>query len=189
MKTVEAKELRNKEKLCEVSNNMPGWYKWWASKKSLELLLNSKYIKNKYLENILPSLTVKKFDGIEYYYIYVGVAIKESIRSRLDWHVNQHHTKSSVESGFLSTFRQSISSLTAHNQFDEITTNKVIDTFIIEYEPIDLPIKSKEAKEKIERIENTEIMNHVLPINIKDNKNLIVKDFLVELKKVRKESK
>ena len=189
MKKVIAKNLRNKDQLFEIPKDMPGWYRWWAPTASVEVLLNSSYIEENYFDTIFPYLTTQIFDGMEYYYIYVGVAIRESIRDRLDWHVNQHHTLTSVKSGFLSTFRQSISSLVARNQFDEEATNKMIDTFVIEYEPIDLSIKSEEAKEMIEQIETTEMAQHTLPINIKDNKNTIVKDFLVELKKVRKESK
>lgn len=41
MKKVLASDLRNKENLKKIPNNMPGYYKWWAPKKSLELLLNS----------------------------------------------------------------------------------------------------------------------------------------------------
>lgn len=189
MKKVLARDLRSKENLRKISSNMPGYYKWWASKESLALLLNSKYLKDKYLKTLLPHLTTSTYKGKKYYYIYVGIAVKESIQSRLDWHVNQHHTKSSVESGFLSTFRQSISSLVAFNQFDESATNEFIDTLLIEYYPINLPIKSNEAKEKIEKLEKTEISNHVLPINIKDNKNTIIKGFLKELKVIRKSSK
>lgn len=189
MKKVLASDLRSKENLGKISNDMPGWYKWWAPKESLTLLLNSKYLKVKYLKTLLPHLTTSIYKGKKYYYIYVGIAVKESIQSRLDWHVNQHHTKSSVESGFLSTFRQSISSLMAGDQFDENTTNKLINTLLIEYYPIDLPIKSLEAKETIELLEKTELLNHVLPINIKDNKNIIVKEFLKELKEIRKDSK
>lgn len=189
MKKVLARDLRSKENLRKISNDMPGYYKWWAPKESLALLLNSKYLKDKYLKTLLPHLTTSTYKGKKYYYIYVGIAAKESIQSRLNWHVNQHHTKSSVESGFLSTFRQSISSLVAFNQFDEIVTNEFIDTLLIEYYPINLPIKSNEAKEKIEKLEKTEISNHILPINIKDNKDAMVKDFLKELKVIRKSSK
>ena len=37
------------------------------------------------------------------YCIYVGIAVKEDVRSRLDWHVNQINTPYAVKSGFLST--------------------------------------------------------------------------------------
>lgn len=185
----EAKKLREKKYLNEIPKDMPGWYKWWATKEALKMLLDSPYIQNKYFKNLLPHLTTKKINGKNYYYIYVGVAIKESIRDRLNWHVNQHHSKSSVESGFLSTLRQTISSLVAGNQYDEVTTNQLIDKLVIEYYPVNLPIKSKDAKEKIESIEKQEITNNVLPLNLKDNKNNIVKSYLKELSKVRKSSK
>lgn len=186
---IEAKQLRSAEYLHTIPNNMPGWYKWWASEQSLKLLLNSPYISKKYYSDLLSHLTFKNINGINYYYIYVGVAIKESIRDRLNWHVNQHHTKSSVESGFLSTLRQTISSLVAGNQYDEESTNKLIDTLIIEYYPINMAIKSIKAKEKIERIEKEELANNTLPLNLRDNKNNIVKSYLKELSHIRKQSK
>lgn len=186
---IEAKQLRNTETLHKIPNNMPGWYKWWASEDTLKQLLDSPYISKNYYSELFPNLTKKNIDGINYYYIYVGVAIKESIRSRLDWHVNQKHTKSSVESGFLSTLRQTISSLVAKDQYDEENTNKLIDSLVIEYYPVDLPIKSIKAKEKIERIEKEELNNNMLPLNLRDNKNIIVKNFLKELSQVRKQSK
>lgn len=189
MKIVLAKELRNKTSLHEIPNDMPGWYRWWAPKEILASLLNSSYIHNQYLESIIPYLTTKKINGITYYYIYTGIAVKESIRSRLNWHINQHHGKSSVESGFLSTLRQSISSLIAGNQYDEVSTNHLIDTLLVEYFPVNMQIKSLEAKLEIEKIEKQEIANHTLPLNLKDNKNEKVKSFLLELKQIRKKSK
>lgn len=186
---IEAQKLRNSEHLSNIPNNMPGWYKWWVPEKTLKLLLDSPYISKKYFSDLLPNLTTEKINGIDYYYVYVGVAIKESIRDRLNWHVNQHHTKSSVESGFLSTLRQTISSLIAGNQYDEEATNKLIDTMIIEYYPVNMLIKSIEAKEKIESIEKEELANNMLPLNLRDNKNSIVKSYLNELSRARKQSK
>ena len=186
---IEAKAIRDKDYLHNIPNNMPGWYKWWAPEKALKLLLDSSYVSKKYFLDLLPSLTTKRINGVNYYYIYVGVAIKESIRDRLNWHVNQHHTKTSVESGFLSTLRQTISSLVAGNQYDEIATNNLIDMLIIEYYPVDMLIKSDQAKEKIERIEKEELANNLLPLNLRDNKNSIVKEFLTDLSHARKQSK
>lgn len=187
--TILAKDLRKTELIKTIPKDKPGWYKWWASKEVLEKLLNSKYIEKEYLSCLLPHLTNKNIDGIKYYYIYVGIAVKESIRDRLNWHINQHHTISSVKSGFLSTLRQSISSLAVGNQFDEETTNNLIDLLFVEYFPINLEIKSDEAKEKIENIEKKELSENVIPLNLKDNKNVILKDYLIELKNVRKKSK
>lgn len=189
MKIVLAKELRNKTSLHEIPNDMPGWYRWWAPKETIESLLNSPYIHNQYLEGILPYLTVKEINGRNYYYIYTGIAVKESICSRLNWHINQHHRKSSVESGFLSTFRQSISSLIAGNQYDEVSTNSLIDTLLVEYFPLNIPVKSLEAKLEIEQIEKQEIAKNVLPLNLRDNKNENIQSFLLELKQIRKKSK
>lgn len=184
-----AKNLRNIELRREVPKNKPGWYRWWAPKEALEKLLNSQHISNSYLYDLISYLTKKYIDGKDYYYIYVGIAVRESIHDRLHWHVNQKHAKSSVVSGYLSTLRQSISSLVAGNQYNEEATNELIDMLIIEYFPIDFGIKSQEAKEKIESIEKYEIINNVLPLNLRDNKNDIVKDFLKELSKARKNSK
>lgn len=186
---VSAKEIRFKEELTKIANTKPGWYRWWCPKKEVNKLLNSKYISENYFEEILPHLTKKTINRKLYYYIYVGVAVNESIRDRLNWHVNQHHSKSSVESGFLSTLRQSLSSLIAGNQYDEIATNKFIDKLVIEYCCVNLPIHSIEAKKEIEAIEKNEMNNNTLPLNIRDNKNTIVYNYLKELSNCRKQSK
>ena len=187
-KIVEAKKLRNVDFLNTISKNMPGWYKWWAPKDALEKLLNSPYIKDKYFDELVPYLTKKKINNKDYYYIYVGIAVKESINKRLNWHVNQHHTDSAIKSGMLSTLRKTISSLVAANQYNEKLTNELIDMLVIEYYPVNFPIKSKKAKKIIEDIEIEQIQNNVLPLNIMCNKNKIVKKFLKELTSIRKES-
>lgn len=184
-----ARNLRDNTYLDVIPKDKPGWYRWWAPREALEKLLNSPYIGNKYFEYLLPHLTTKNINGINYYYVYVGVAIKESIRERLNWHVNQHHTLSSVKSGFLSTLRQTISSLVAGNQYNEEATNDLIDSLIIEYIPINLKIKSQEAKEKIENIEKSELAKNTIPLNLRDNKNVILQKYLTELSRTRKNSK
>ena len=189
VKQINAKELRNKESLSKVPKDMPGWYRWWAPKEALELLLNSPYIDKKYLGDLLPYLTTKDINGKKYYYIYVGIAVKEAINNRLNWHINQQHTKNNVERGILSTLRQTISSLIAKNQYDKDATNNLIDMLVVEYHTVNLPIKSKDAKEIIENIEKNELDNNVLPLNIRDNKNIIVKKYLEELKNIRRLSK
>lgn len=184
-----AKELRNKENLNKIPKNQPGFYKWWCPKDALESLLSSKHLNNQYMNTLITSMTKKKINNKDYYYIYVGVAIRESIKERLNWHVNQHHTITSVKSGFLSTLRQTISSLVAHDQYNEDATNTLIDKLVIEYYPFDLPIKSEIAKTTLEEIEKNEINSNVLPLNLKDNKNIELANFHRELKAVRKSSK
>lgn len=188
-KLIDAKSLRNNEERKKIPKNMPGWYKWWAPEHSLRLLLNSANVSKDYFEVLLYHLTSTVIHGENYYYIYVGVAIKESIHDRLNWHVNQHHTRSSVESGFLSTLRQTISSLISGNQYDEVSTNTFIDSLVIEYYAIELPIKSGEAKDVIECIEKRELNSNALPLNLKDNKNLLLKEYLKEVSVARKNSK
>lgn len=184
-----AKNLREKAELRKVTKLLPGWYRWWASKESLKKLLNSKFISKEYMSYLVKHLTKKRIYNKTYYYVYVGVAVKESIQERLNWHVNQKHSKTSVESGFLSTLRQTLSSLIAGNQYDEEATNDFIDTLFIEYYPIDYPIKSKEAKVLIEEIEKSELNSNVIPLNLRDNKNNVVKPFLKELSIARKIAK
>lgn len=184
-----AKTFRDLETRKNVPNDKPGYYKWWASKKSLELLLNSSFINKKYLDDILPFLCSKIIDGKDYYYIYVGIAVKESIYSRINWHIRQSHTISSLKSGYLSTFRFSLCSLLSLDYIDEISTNKFIDELYVEYFTIDEKIKSKKAKNIIEKIEKKEIENNNLPINISGNNSTVLKPFIKELKKARKLSK
>ena len=109
---INAKELRNKEALLNIPNDLPGYYKWWAEKTELDIILLALDVD--YTE--MFSL-IEQRDGL--YCIYVGIAAKESIRKRLDWHVNDTHTPSRVLNGTLSTLRQSISSVVAHNQYDK----------------------------------------------------------------------
>jgi len=178
---VRAKDLRTKENLQKIPADKPGWYRWWAPEKALEQLL----IPQKYFER----LQKRKYDDKYFFGIYVGIAVKESIRARLNWHVNQHHTESAVKSGTLSTLRQSISSLVAGDQRNETATNELIDQLIVEYCAIDCPIRSNDAKVEIERIEQNELSKYTFPLNIQGNKNAEIKEYLLELRKKRQSSK
>ena len=186
MNIVSAKDLRNTEILRKISGDKPGWYRWWASTETLKCLLDSPHITKKHMKQLLPHLSRCTYEQDDYFCIYVGVAIKESIRDRLNWHVNQRHTKSAVQSGFLSTFRKSVSSLLAGNQYDENATNNLIDNMMIEYCEIDHPIKSESAKDLIQQIENNEMKEHIMPLNIMGNRHTIVQSFISDLKRVRK---
>jgi hypothetical protein len=35
---IEAKYLRDKEKLIRVPDNQPGWYRWWAKEEEVQTL-------------------------------------------------------------------------------------------------------------------------------------------------------
>ncbi len=186
---IPAINLRKKDVLLTIPNTLPGYYRWWARSESLNKILNSSALSKEYKKELLPYLTKKVINKETYYYIYVGVAIRESIRDRLNWHVNQRHTKTSVVSGFLSTLRQTISSLVAEDQYNETLTNEFINELYVEYYSVNLPIKSDEAKTFIEQIEKEEMNNHLIPLNLRDNKNTKLKPFLNELKNARKNAK
>jgi len=183
MNTIKAKRLRNLNELGLVSKDKPGWYQWWANDEALKILLRDQFSK------LYPLLTPGSgaLDG--FMYIYVGVAIKESIQKRLNWHVNQAHTFSCIKCGTLSTLRQSISSLAGNSQGDEAATNEVIDMLMVAYFPVDLPIHTLEAKMNIEAVEREEMARHVLPLNIQNNHQSVLLTFKNMLKAARAASK
>jgi hypothetical protein len=185
---IQAKLLRNKKELADVPNNRPGWYRWWAREPEVRALLDSNFLAQKYFDTLAVKL--HKGDGNlhDYYYIYTGVAARDSIRSRLNWHINQHHTESAIKYGTLSTLRQSLSSLVAGNQWDESTTNDFIDALTVEYFPLEYQIKSLEAEQYLENNENLEMGKHILILNIKNNTRPEIHDFKKELSKLRASS-
>lgn len=186
---VPACNLRLREALRQVPDK-PGWYRWWAPESVAAQLLNSPYISASYTESLSPHLWRRKRRTAEDYYIclYVGVAIKESVRDRLNWHINQRHTENAIKSGMLSTLRRTLSSLVAGDQYDEAATNAMIDQMVVEYYAMDYPIKSELAKSEILKIEDGEMEQHVLPLNIMGNRHAILESFLADLKKARKAS-
>lgn len=179
---IQAILLRDINNLSQIPNDKPGYYKWWATRKDFEELARK-------LGTDFASLEpyIEKEDDL--YCIYVGIAAKESIRSRLNWHVNDPHTQNRVKSGTLSTLRQSISSLIAGNQSKKKETNDFIDRLTIEYFIIDKTIRSKEASEELDKIERDLMHNKLYILNIKDNKHAKSKQIIRELKQARKESK
>ena len=183
MNTIKAKTLRNLNELGIVSKDKPGWYQWWAPDAALKILLRDQF------SELYPLLTPGSgaLDGFRY--IYVGVAIKESIQARLNWHVNQAHTFSCIKHGTLSTLRQSISSLAGNSQGDETATNEVIDMLMVAYFPVDLPMRSHEARTLIEKIERNEMSINILPLNIQHNYQPSITSFKKLLKVTRKTAK
>ena len=129
---IEAEKLRNKAVLNNVSVR-PGYYKWWAKKAELDVILSA-------LNAETPEITAALEEKEGLYCIYVGIAVKESLRKRLDWHVNDKHTASKVKNGTLSTLRQSIASIVAHNQYDKKATDAFIDKLYVEAHCMELHI-------------------------------------------------
>ena len=179
---INAKELRTKAALLNIPNDLPGYYKWWAEKSELDIILRALNADFSELSSF-----IERKDG--FYCIYVGIAAKESIRKRLDWHVNDSHTQSRVLNGTLSTLRQSISSVVAHNQYDKDATNAFIDKLKIEWFIIDDPIKSQAAIDKLHTIERSIMDEHLYVLNIQDNKFPQAQPIKKRLSALRKSSK
>ena len=166
------KVLRDKKELDNIPDS-PGYYKWWAPGPTVKKLLG------KFYHELAPGLTEGKGELSGYFYIYVGIASK-SLRDRLNWHINQINSVGAVKSGFLSTLRKSISSLALGDQFDTDGTNDIINRMIAQYEVCG------DFKEK----EDKEIDGHMLPLNIKGQKNQKLKNgFTKYLKEVRRAGK
>lgn len=178
---LDAKTLRHKEKLEQIEAK-PGYYKWWAKKGELESILEVLNIKLKDIVNV-----IEKKDDI--YCIYVGIAAKESIRDRLNWHINQGHSWSAVKSGTLSTLRQSISSVVAKNQRAEDETNLFMDKLKVEYYlKKDGEIKNKNTEKELLDIEKSLLEKNLYVLNIKDNKHRIAPKTAIPLGNLRKYS-
>ena len=178
---VKAIELRNKENLQKIKK-LPGYYKWWAKRTELDVILTELNVK---FDDVKSSIETKS--GM--FCIYVGIAVNEPVVDRLNWHVNDKHTESSVKYGTLSTLRQSIASIVAHNQYDKEATDNFIDKLEVEYFFNDNPIKSTDAKNELTDIEKQLLQEHLRVLNIRDNNHPCAKEIKKELKRLRKISK
>ena len=99
----------------------PGWYRWWARREDCKELLGPQ------CPQLLPDLTEGEGPLQDHVLVYIGIT-KETLFSRVvNWHVREKHRPGSIKHRTLSTFRQTISSLTAGNWADEAATNRAID--------------------------------------------------------------
>ena len=181
---IDAKDLRSKVNLSKIPNDKPGYYKWWAKKEQLDVLLKELDVQFKDIEQYL-----EQDKDNDLYCIYIGIAVKESIRARLNWHINDRHSASQVKHGTLSTLRQSIASIVAHNQYDKVATNNFIDLLKVEYYEFGYPIKSEIAKKEIHKIELDLLAKHLYILNIQENNFPQAKPIKTKLKQLRKSSK
>lgn len=177
---INASSLRNPEELKKISSQ-PGYYKWWVSKTELHFILKTINVPFSEIENALETKD-------DFFCVYVGIA-KKSLRQRLNWHVNDPHTAQRVESGRLSTLRQTIASLVSHNQYDKVSTDVFIDRMLIEYFYIDCQIKLDVVKTELHKIETSLMSEYLRILNIQDNHHSLSKLSKNKLKQLRKESK
>lgn len=178
---LKASTLRNKTELQKIPA-AAGYYKWWCEKAELDVILNALAIDFSDIQQ-----AIERKDNL--YCVYVGIAAKESVRARLNWHVNDKHTASRVKNGTLSTLRQSIASVVAKNQYDKEATDAFIDKLYVEWFCIDSPIKSAEAKAKLYSVERNLLFDRLRILNIKDNLHPLAEPIKFKLKLLRKNSK
>lgn len=177
---VSAAGLREQVNLAKIPNYKPGYYKWWATEEVLAAIFDNLNLTRNEIDSVKECLEKKD----NYYCIYVGVAIKDSIQSRLNTHVNQYTSERNVR---FSTLRKSLTGIFSGNKNDFETTNEIIDKLYIEYYAIDLPIHSDEADKQISSIEK-ELLSceNLYILNIKENKHpraYIIKNHLSKLRK------
>ncbi len=178
---LKASTLRNKTELQKIPA-ASGYYKWWCAKPELDVILDAPGIDFSDIQQ-----AIERKDDL--FCVYVGIAAKESVRARLNWHVNDKHTASRVNNGTLSTLRQSISSIVAKNQYDKEATDAFIDKLYVEWFCIDSPIKSAAAKAKLHSIERNLLFDRLRILNIKDNLHPLAEPIKFKLKLLRKNSK
>lgn len=153
----------------------PGVYCWWFDKDGMDKIL--KPIVNFGLDK--TKIATKPISGKKYYALYFGKAQKESVISRLKWHICQKHSKSAVSHGYLSTLRATLSALL---QLDKSQSEANVNDFmnkhcVVEWWYLEQP--------KIESVEKCIISNGYFPLNIQINPSipLAVKEELIKLRK------
>ena len=186
----EAKSFRPQIDM-KKADKRPGYYKWWCPYDLMPTVLGKLDFK---LED--APLEIKEINGNKYYCIYIGIAVNEPLMKRLDWHINETHTKSKIEHRTLSTLRQSVAAICCGNMKNEAAVNAFIDQLYVEYKFVDAEIKSDKAKQDIK--DNWETKNLVAgaeyfyPLNIQDNKHTLATTKsckkLKELKKAARET-
>ena len=99
VKNLRAQIAQKKSPVCKC----PGVYRWWFKEDAaLELL--------KVISDLDISKLHKRIINEDVYYaLYFGIS--NNMKQRAKWHMCQHHTPSSIKSGYLSTLRQTLSAL------------------------------------------------------------------------------
>ena len=140
----------------------PGTYRWWFHEQCLKDLDLS--------NTNLKSTTI---DGELYFALYFGIAVKETIRQRLNWHINQNHSTSNMKSGTISTLRLSLCALLLQNNLNKTILNSesVVNSFIdnnciVEWMPYALGTESQIRSDELYEL----AQSYWYPLNIQNNK-------------------
>lgn len=146
------KELRANK--CSNVNKCYGYYIWWFHPDCVKSLLAP-----------LPGVDYNKLVSKEYVALYIGTTPKQTLYSRIKWHIFDKHTAAKVKNGTLSTLRQTLSALLGMDMTkSEAHVNAFIDKNCeVEWHPTS---SAAEAEKK----EHTELTTNYYPLNIKENK-------------------
>lgn len=173
MNNVESIKLLRQEmidKSCKV-DHCPGVYRWWFSECSTKLLMG----KLQFAE--FDRLQKCEVEGKLYYALYFGVS--RNLYKRVEWHVCQKHSLSSVKYGTLSTLRQTLSAMLG---IDMSKSESQVNCFMD-----DNCLWEWKYTDNFKSIESEELSNeeYVYPLNIQENKTLGV-EYIEKLKEMRK---
>ena len=177
---IQAKKLRTPAVMQKVPD-CPGYYKWWAKKEELDTVLKALGVK---FSDVSASLEKKG----DYFCLYVGIAA-QSLRKRVNWHLNDTHTVQRVNSKVLSTLRQTVSSLIAKNQYFKKATDDFLDKLCFEWFPLDTEVPTDETKGELHGIERKIMSEHFYPLNIQDNGHPLAKDVTKTLSDLRNKAR
>ncbi|MDD6851035.1 MAG: hypothetical protein PUD64_02245 [Bacteroidales bacterium] len=158
------------QKSCKVPKS-PGGYRWWFTKDDAQLLLKPFGGKINW-----SKIQMRTFDDKPYYALYVGIS--KNLYDRLKWHIFQKHSQSAVNSGFLSTLRQTVSALLGIDQTkSQNCVSALLERCYWEWETMPNP----EMWEKDELQQN----EYYYPLNLQNNQSF-PKELQKELSRLRK---
>lgn len=153
----------------------PGIYRWWFDEEGAKAITRA-------LPDVdFNSVQKRDIDGRVYYALYFGIA--KSLRQRLNWHLNQRHSPSTVKKGFLSTLRQTLSALLG---IPESETQQTVNDFQDRHCYVEFEQTS--SRETAEDIERDELSEKYYPLNIQGNKG-VPKQIINRLSELRKQYK
>lgn len=164
-------DFRNKNITIKT---LPGIYRWWFKEEGAMMILNQ-------LPHVdMNMIQKRKINDKTHFALYFGIS--KDLKGRIKWHTCQHHTTSSVKSGYLSTLRQTLS---AFLNTDMSKSESILNEFIEEncYWEWDYTNTHQDAinKEKKELASST----YYYPLNISDNKSA-PKEIICCVKDLRK---
>lgn len=177
-----AKTIRYNFKLVPTTS---GVYKWWCDLATLNTILDK--IDPYGNINIPADIEKCTYENKTLYCFYVGIA--KNLRARIKWHIKSHTAKQ-VETGRISTLRNSLASIFFGTTNISINTdlNNLIDTLYISF--VENPDPHEIEKVILSGTASAyNSNNYVYILNIQENNHCKAKDLKKELKELRKSAK